>query len=424
MPEQRSPRVLVVCEHASAQFGGEAVLPWHYFRLLRQKGVDAHLLTHARTRDELVGLLPQESGRMHFTPDTLFNKACWQLSRLLPGQIGYITVGYLSRLSTQLAARRMARRLVREHRIDVVHQPIPVSPREPSLLHDMGAPVVIGPMNGNMSYPPAFASQGRLRLLEQALGAGRAFSRLLNRLMPGKLRAAVLIVANPRTGAALPRGARGQRVELVENGVDLGVWYPRPALIPDAAAGTRFVFVGRLVDWKAVDLLLAAFARVTGNARLDLIGDGPMMPALQAQAGSAGLVERVRFHGWLSQGDAAGVMRECDVLVLSSIYECGGAVVLEAMASGLPVIATAWGGPADYLDDSCGILVPPSSRDGLIDGLANAMQLLHAEPQRRLTLGSQGRRKVEAHYDWSVKVDQMLDIYRTAMAGASQRFSP
>lgn len=415
MPDQRLPRVLVVCEHASAQFGGEAVLPWHYFRLLRQKGVDAYLLTHARTRDELIALLPQESGRMHFTPDTLFNKICWQLSRLLPGQIGYITVGYLSRLSTQLVARHMARRLVRERRIDVIHQPIPVSPREPSLLHGMGAPVVIGPMNGNMSYPPAFAGKGRLHLLEQALGAGRVFSRLLNRLMPGKLRAAVLVVANARTGAAMPRHAQGRVVELAENGVDLATWYPRPAETADAARDTRFVFVGRLVDWKAVDLLLAAFARVTGNVQLHLIGDGPMMSALQTQVAGTGLSGRVQFHGWLSQRDAADVMRDCDVLVLASIYECGGAVVLEAMASGLPVIATAWGGPADYLDDSCGILVPPSSREGLVDGLAGAMQLLHAEPQRRLALGSHGRRKVEAHYDWNAKVDKMLDIYRTAM---------
>jgi glycosyltransferase involved in cell wall biosynthesis len=392
------------------------VLPWHYFRLLRQQGVDVRLLTHARTRDELLALLPAEAGRMYFLKDTLLNKLCWKLGRLLPAQISHFTFGYVSRLATQAAARRMARRLVAEHGIDVVHQPIPVSPREPSLLHGLGAPVVIGPMNGNMTYPPAFIRKGKWKLLEEVIGLGRWSSNLLNRLMPGKLRAAALLVANPRTGAALPRGIRGEVIQLVENGVDLAAWYPRSEAARAPDQPTRFVFIGRLVDWKAVDLLLAAFARLPGAVQLDIIGDGPMMSAWSALARQLGTADRVRFHGWLAQADAARRLRDSDVLVLPSIYECGGAVVLEAMATGLPVIATAWGGPADYLDASCGILVAPSSREELVDGLAQAMDRLHRDPDLRTAMGRSGRRKAEAEYDWSAKVERVLAIHRGVAA--------
>ena len=109
---------------------------------------------------------------------------------------------------------------------------------------------------------------------------------------------------------------------------------------------------------------------------------------------------------------AAGRRRAARALVLPSVHECGGAVVLEAMCLGLPVVATDWGGPADYLDDSCGILVPPTTRDALVSGFADAMRELATNPTLRKTLGDQGLRRIHEHYDWERKLDRMLEIYR------------
>lgn len=410
------PRVLIVCEHASTRFGGEAVLPWHYFRLLRRRGVDVRMICHARTRDELVALLPDEADRMTFIEDMRATLFAWRLGRRLPAQISNMTTGYFIRLHNQWIARRLARRLVAEHGIEVIHQPIPVSPRETSLLYDLGAPVVIGPMNGNMTYPPAFLRRGKLRSLEQLVSLGRLGSSLLHRLMPGKLRAAALVVANERTRRALPRGAEGEVITLIENGVDLDAW-PPTRRVADADRPTRFVFLGRLVDWKGVDLLLDAFAGVRTHSptHLEIIGDGPMRAALEGQAARLGVADRVRFAGWQPQDECARRLREADVLVLPSLYECGGAVALEAMAVGLPVIATAWGGPLDYIDDSCGILVPPDSREALVSGLVAAMSRLAEDPGLRTAMGRAGRERVERKFDWEAKIDQMLAIYRRAI---------
>ena len=392
IPESDPLAVLIVCEHASAQFGGEAILPFHYFRILRCRGIDVRLLAHERTRGELVGLLPEEADRMHFLPDTMINRLGWRLGRILPTQIDHFTAGYLSRLSTQLAARQMARQLVAAHGINVVHQPIPVSPREPSLLYDLGAPVVIGPMNGNMCFPPAFARRGKLKFIGPVVWVARLFAGALHRLMPGKLRAAALLVANERTCMALPRGTRGEIIRMGENSVDLEIW--KPLVGPPAPnRATRFVFLGRLVDWKAVDLLLDAFAqvRVTPAPQLNILGDGPMRPALENRARSLGMSDRVQFAGWLCQSECAQRLCEADVLVLPSLQECGGAVVLEAMACGLPVIATDWGGPKDYLDSTCGILVPPSSPEALISGFAHAMSALAGDASLRATSAAPAR---------------------------------
>jgi len=193
-------RVLIVSEHASARFGGEAALPLHYFRVLRARGLPVWLVTHARTRDELSQLFPGET-RIRYVEDTPLARAMWRIGRRLPAQVAYFTVGFVSRFATQLTQRRIARELVRAHRIDVVHQPMPVSPREPSMMYALGAPVLIGPMNGGMDYPPAFhRARGFLERL--LLGAGRFSAALLNRLMPGKRRAAMLLVANERTRGA------------------------------------------------------------------------------------------------------------------------------------------------------------------------------------------------------------------------------
>lgn len=408
---RRKVRVLIVAEHASARFGGEAILPLHYFRILRRRGIEAWLVVHSRTRAELAALLPGEFERISFIPDARLHRLSCRLGWWLPARLSYITTGYLIRLSSQWMARRVVKRLVAEHRIDVVHQPIPVSPKESSLMYDLGAPVVMGPMNGGMSYPSAFP-QLESRLTALVMKWGRRASPLLNWLMPGKLRAETLLVANERTRRALPAEVRGEVITLVENGVDLSTW--TLAENSDSPEGCiRFIFVGRLIDWKGVDLLLEAFQRAAAltSATLDVIGDGPLRRSLEDRARALGLDETVRFAGWLPQAECAGRLQKADVLVLPSLYECGGAVVLEAMAGGLPVVATNWGGPADYLDASCGILVNPDSRESFIAGLAEAMTRLASSPSLRQAMGQAGRQRVERHFDWEQKVDQMLDIY-------------
>jgi glycosyltransferase involved in cell wall biosynthesis len=418
-------RIVIVSEHASARFGGEAALPLHYFRVLRRLGYEVWLVTHARTRDELRALYPDET-RICYIEDTTFHRFMWAISRRLPPRIAYFSTSFVSRLSVQRAQRRIVRRLIAEEGVEVVHQAMPVSPREPSALFGLGVPVVIGPMNGGMQYPPAFRREKPLENL--LVAAARVVANVLNGVLVGKRRASVLLVANPRTRAALPGPVSGEVVELVENGVDLAVFSP-PAggerTSPVVEEVPTFLFMGRLVDWKRVDLLLRACAVALKSVRLRLVivGSGEEEPALRSLAARLAIDAKddaspgVAFTGWLSQHDCAKRLAASDALVLPSILECGGAVVLEAMAMAKPVIATAWGGPLDYLDASCGILVPPDSEDALVEGLARAMVNLARDPDARRRMGRAGRARVERQFDWDVKVARILEIY----AGAIQR---
>lgn len=423
--------VVIVCEHASARFGGEAILPLHYFRLLRDRGVEVWLLAHARTRPELTDLFPGER-RIRYVEETALHRVMWRIGRRLPDELAYVTTGFVSRLAVQITQRKLLRSLIATEAIDLVHQPTPVSPREPSFICDVGAPVIIGPMNGGMVYPPAFRHDRAW--LEKALSRlGSSQAALLNRVLPGKRRAALLLVANERTRAALPAGVCSRIERIGENGVQLDLWTSDPSLpatashSPPPAETVTFAFVGRLVALKAADILLDAFALASATVpmRLVVIGDGDERDRLQKRAavlfppGSGGRSQAVRFTGWLAQSACARELEQAQCLVMPSLRECGGAVILEAMALAKPVIATAWGGALDYLDDSCGVLVPPGDRRALVAGLAEAMLRLATAPSEREAMGRAGRRKVEREYDWEVKAGHVLAVYRQVLQAAS-----
>ena len=417
-------RILIVAENASLKFGGEAALPLHYFRILRQRKIETWLIVHERTREELKSWFREDFERIYFIKDTFWHRWLWNMGKFLPQKLANFSFGLVMRLMNQVIQRRLAGKIVQEKNVNLIHQPIPVSPKEPSLIFGLGVPVVIGPMNGGMEFPPGFRDR-ESKFEAISINLGRFFANFSNILIPGKRKATTLLVANTRTQAALPKCIdQNKVVELVENGVDLSVWQEREDCSQDLTpplANTipKLVYIGRLVDWKALDILLTALQRAAAQqpVTLDIIGDGDQRVALEAQASQLGLLqsETVRFLGWLSQSQCAQQLQQADGLILPSLYECGGAVVLEAMAMGKAVIATNWGGPKDYLNSSCGILVEPSSPGEFTNSLAHAMVKLAQQPELRKSMGEAGRERIVKNFDWEVKVDTMVEIYQESI---------
>jgi glycosyltransferase involved in cell wall biosynthesis len=406
-------RILIVAQNASTKFGGEALLPLNYFRILRSRQIETWLVAHARTQAELTALFPEEGDRMHFVRDTWLHRLICKIGAFLPPRISSPTVGLLSHLYTQVLQRRIVRRLVTEHQIDVVHEVTPVSAKVPSLMFGLGVPIVIGPLNTSVKFPLAFRSRQN-PTIDLLIAIGYQCVDFFNRLLPGKIKAETVLVANDRTKQALPSGVQGKIIELVENGVDFSVWRSDSTASKQPERPIHFVFLGRLEDWKAVDLLLEAFAAVVAqtDAVLEIIGDGDIRGELEAQTARLGIDSSVVFSGWLSQEQCALKMQQADTMVFPSLRESGGAVVMEAMAVGLPIVATNWGGPAEYVNSSCGILVEPASREGFVKGLTNAMLKLAQSPELRQSMGCAGRERVREHFDWERKVDRILEIYQ------------
>jgi glycosyltransferase involved in cell wall biosynthesis len=283
-------------------------------------------------------------------------------------------------------------------------------------MYGLGIPVVIGPLNGGMDYPVAFRGH-ESALSHFAIAAARSMSDTVNSLLPGKLRATTLLVANPRTHEALPARVRGRVVELVENAVDLEIWQPKPERLHIQPVPTQFVFLGRLVSWKRLDIALHALTRLP-QASLVVIGGGAQELRWQQLTRDLKIEERVQFLGWLPQEECAPYLAQSAALVLPSVYECGGAVVLEAMASARPVIATRWGGPSDYLDESCGVLVSPDSYETMVQRFADAMELISNHPEIGARMGAAGLLRVQQRFSWPQKIEAIQEIYRQALERA------
>lgn len=413
------PKTLIVAANVSSKFGGEAFLPLKYFQLMRDRGYPVKLVTHARNRADLAEALPLYMDDIFFIEDTIWHQMAWGIGQLFPGRVAEnLTRIILERIDAFYQTKPI-NALIADGHVDLIHQPIPVSPLSPSNLHRFGKPLIIGPMNGNMNFPQGYNDYERAteRLM---LNLTRKLAPAINRLSPGKHHARALIVANQRTRDALDFLPHAHVIELVENGVDLELFEHRRTTKPSQPGRLQLVYMGRLPDWKALDITLHAIskARTSGaDITLDILGDGSQRRRLEKLILQLDLDQHVRFQGFLPQEKCAEFLRVSDALILNSLRECGGAVVLEAMSVGLPVIVSDWGGPADYVDPSCGMLVHPVPRQSFADRLADAMVRLANDIDLRTRMGDAGVQKVRAQFDWNKKVDMMLGIYADALSG-------
>jgi glycosyltransferase involved in cell wall biosynthesis len=158
------------------------------------------------------------------------------------------------------------------------------------------------------------------------------------------------------------------------------------------------LFVGRLAAVKGVVILLEAFARLRAahpDAQLRLVGDGPERTRLEAQAQTLKLEEAVSFLGYLGQEDVIGELDKADMLVLPSFAEGVPVVLMEAMASRIPVVASRVAGVQELVEDGVsGYTLPP----GDTDALTATLDTLLADSDKRTTMGQAGRARVEAEF--------------------------
>jgi len=220
-------------------------------------------------------------------------------------------------------------------------------------------------------------------------------------------------------------GAQPSRVSHISNGVDSLEFHPR--LGPHAAVGPQgfmrddaFVIgsVGRMDDAKNDTTLVEAFLRLISSPhashsrlRLLIVGDGPTRAECQAMLDRAGAAQRAWLPG--ERHDTARLMRAMDLMVLPALAEGSGDVLLEAMATGLPVVATSVGVHKELVQPGLtGILVPPMSPDVMAAAIADYCRI----PDMGARHGARARSQVIAHHSLPAMARSYLAVY-DALAG-------
>jgi glycosyltransferase involved in cell wall biosynthesis len=236
---------------------------------------------------------------------------------------------------------------------------------------------------------------------------------LLGRL---SLRVPAVMVANSKAGIhnAIQCGVAAKRLHLLANVVDTDRFRPVPHF--GLKTELSLLAAGRMVPQKRHDRLLRVIARVRQQARvpirLTIAGDGPLRASTEEQAARLGLSQdAVTFLGAVA--DLVPVYQAADIFLLTSDHEGTPNVLLEAMACGLPVIATRAGGVPEVVEDGVsGYLVEPSDEEMLIRRI---LSLLAAKDQR-LEIGRAARRRMETNYSPETLSARLQQIYRAALA--------
>ena len=211
------------------------------------------------------------------------------------------------------------------------------------------------------------------------------------------------------------RGEIGsERVIFAPPGVDTEHFHPAAA---ESAAPGRLLCVGRMADArKRCDLLVEAYARLCHRLQdppeLLLVGNTGPTEATWARAEELGVRDRIVFRRDVSRDELAQLYRSASVYVLSSDEEGLGVVILEAMASGLPVVSTDCGGPStSVVHGETGLLVPRSDPEAL----ASALESLFADSALRSRMGAAGRARAEEHFSLETTGKHFIDWYDRAL---------
>jgi glycosyltransferase involved in cell wall biosynthesis len=213
-------------------------------------------------------------------------------------------------------------------------------------------------------------------------------------------------------------GIRGP-FEVVPNVVDTSLFFPPDVGQPEEGSERRLIFVGNLEpsQHKGFPTLLQALIRLRDRRsdwRLDVIGDGPERGAYERSAAAAGLEEKVIFHGSQPKSVIAEMMRAAAVFVLPSRFDNLPCVVVEALASGLPVVSTTVGGIPELVDATSGTLVPPDDPSSLADALEQTLATVDEYDRKAIARAARDRYSLEV-------VGRQLDrIYGSVLAESTR----
>ena len=393
---------------------GEDLTGW---RLMEQlaRFHDLWVITHSYNEagiSEALGAKLLSNTRFHFVE---LPRAMKWLYRIEFGQRIYY---YL----WQIKAWRVARKLHREVHFDAAHHLTFGNDWIPSFIGAfIPIPFIWGPVGGGQRTPKALLKEYSLygRFAESARNCAQGVGRKMRVRKRCLKKARAVLVCNRETQARMPQKFRDKVLYFPVNGVaaeDFVDEGPGPR-----RNGERFkvITAGRLHRLKGFSLAVEAFgvfAEKHSASEMVIIGEGPEEVRIRGLISRLGLEDKIRILPWLPRHEVLAKMRASDVFLFPSFRDGGGAVVVEAMGSGIPVVVLDSGGPGAHVEEAWGIKVTPGSPGAVVRGMAAALERFHEDRALRRSMGEAGRKRTLEFYAWDRLGDRMRDIYENAVS--------
>ncbi|MBD0390095.1 MAG: glycosyltransferase family 4 protein, partial [Nostoc sp. C3-bin3] len=392
--------------------------------------VDVTLITHERNKEALQRAFPDENNIVYVSDSDLtkrylkFVDAVTKFGELTIWPL-YNALVYPAYEEFNNTAFNLFGDAVLNGEFDIVHAITPVIPRYPVKIVDVcqKTPFFIGPLNGGLPFPPGFQEISRkefsffnfLRTVGRLTIPGyRKTYKKADKILSGSLYTLNWIKEY--------FSIEDERIELMhENGIDPSFLKGRAKAEEQRNPGKQhleLLFVGRLVPYKGADMLIEAMNNlepsIREKVRLTIVGDGIERDSLDQKILAYNLQDKVSITGWIPKQETLQYYSNADVFCFPSIREFGGAVVLEAMANGLPCIVIDYGGIGEYVTEGTGFKIPPVSKEYVVEQLKHHIECLAEDEKLRDQISQQAIQRAQ-EYTWENKARQVVTLYEETL---------
>lgn len=421
MKTSNSLNVLMIMEQCNPEWASVPLVGYNFYQGIRERAA-VTLVTHERNREALEKV--RGTHEIHYiTESPSLKKYYGVVSHItsrggvnwpLQHALSYPIYGEFNRKVNRLFSPRV---LQREY--DLVHAMTPVLPRYPVKIVEAckEVPFLLGPVNGGVPFPEGFSDVARKEF------AQFNFLRIFSRMLPGytqTYRKARRVLSGSTYTLNMLSDMFGKDPSLFQLFYENGILKEFIGS-PKKQSGSRLelLFVGRLVPYKGADMVIEALGRIDSKTRenihFTIVGDGSEKANLEELTQKLALTDTITFTGWIDQKKTAGFYRRSDVFCFPSVREFGGAVALEAMASGLPCIVVDHAGLGEYVTEETGFKIQPRSRPYVTEEVAKKIMIFY---RNRRLIEKMSQKAIERvkEFEWGAKADRMVDIYREMTA--------
>jgi glycosyltransferase involved in cell wall biosynthesis len=411
-------KVLMVVEQCNPTFSSVPLVAYNFFKEI-DRIVDVTLVTHERNR-QAFETTTSHRNVVYISQSNLVTNYYNFVDRLAKiGRINWplyhtLTYPVYGEFDNKVYNRYKAEILRGDY--DIVHALTPMMPRYPYKVVKVcqNTPFLLGPVNGGLPFPTGFKDTAKQE------SANLNFLRDLGRsLIPGYVetykKADKILVGSTYTLQMLQKMfalPESQLELLYENGISKD--FLSRAKSTSEGSKINLLFVGRLVPYKCADVIIEAISKLNKDIQnrivLTIVGDGSEKSNLEKQVQELNLGEIVKFIGWVNQQETLEYYSNADIFCFPSVREFGGAVVLEAMACGLPCIVANNGGIAEYVSEDTGFKIDPISKEYLTQELVEKITTLVKDEQLRKTMSINAVERVQ-EFEWERKAQHIVEIY-------------
>lgn len=411
-------KVLLIIEQCNPDWSSVPFVAYNFFKEI-SKIVDVTLVTHERNRAAFEKH-PEHKNIVYVTENSALKdyhkivsgisykgKAIWPL---------YHTLSYPIYAEFNHKVYEQFKSQIMGGEYDIVHAMTPMMPRYPvkTVKACKDVPFLLGPVNGGVPFPDGFRETAKKEY------ANLNFLRALGRsLIPGYVetykKADRVLSGSTYTLNWLKEtfNIPDEKISLFyENGIAKDFFIDRKNC--HKSSQINLLFVGRLVPYKCADIVIEAISQlepaIQEKVQLTIVGDGSEKSNLEQRVQELKLGHIVNLVGWVTQQETREYYQNADIFCFPSIREFGGAVVLEAMACGLPCIVANNGGIGEYVTEETGFRIEPRSRDYLTQELTNKITILVEDEQLRQSMSDKSIERVR-EFEWVQKAQKIVEIY-------------